>query len=92
MIRNNRVFYPIFFLSLLLCLGLYAEEARHYMHYGWNSPDNIAWTRDISTCHPVPGSTTDIECPVWGYGMARYRYKDHDDPLHNDIFFIDRIQ
>jgi hypothetical protein len=76
----------------MLCLVLYAEETLHFARYGWASPDNDSWTRDISHCHLVPGSSRDIECPVRGYGNARYRFGPRQAPTHREIFFIDRIQ
>lgn len=93
--HSEKIFYRILLPGLLLCLALYAEEAVHFLHYGLISPDNDAWTRDISSCKPVTGNITEIECPVRGYGMARYRYKFHIDPGHhirNSIFFVDRIE
>jgi hypothetical protein len=78
--------------GLMLCLALYAEETLHFARYGWVSPDNDAWTRDISGCHFVPGSSRDIECPVRGYGNARYRFGSRLAPTHREVFFIDRIQ
>jgi hypothetical protein len=97
MSRSEKTFYRIFLASLLLCLALYAEEGIHFIRYGWNSPDNSPWTRDVSNCQRVPGSSTDIECPVRGYGSARYRYKNlgYADPEHkilNSMVFVDRIQ
>jgi hypothetical protein len=92
MIRNERAFRRILLSCLALCLALYAEETVHYLRYGWNSPDNSPWTRDLSQCRPVPGSRTDIECPVSGYGMARYRDRNHRPPPYNDMVFIDRNQ
>lgn len=89
---SERYFYRALLAGLLLCLVLYAEEAVHFMRYGWNSPDNDTWGRDVSDCRPVPGRSMDIECPVRGYGLTRYRYLDHKDPAHNDIFPVDRIQ
>jgi len=80
--------------SLLLCAALYAEETVHFLQYGWNSPDNRPFTRDMSSCRPVPGKAGDVECPVEGYGWARYRYRfaDRRDPRHNEIDFVDRTQ
>jgi hypothetical protein len=92
MSRGDRIFHRILVFALALCLGLYAEEAVHYFHNGWNSPDNFPRTRDLSQCLPVPGSSTDIECPVKGYGLARYRYQNHRLPPDNDIVFVDRNQ
>jgi hypothetical protein len=40
----------------------------------------------------VPGRSTDIECPVCGYGLARYRFGPRQATAHKEIFFIDRIQ
>lgn len=92
MMRNGRTFHRILVVALALCVALYSEETIRYLRYGWNSPDNSPWTRDLSQCRPVPGSSTDIECPVRGYGLARYRYQQHRTPQDNDIIFIDRNQ
>lgn len=92
MIRSEKTFYRVLAVGLLLCAGLYAEEANHLYRYGWNSPDNDYSTRDMSHCKQVQGRKEDVECPVRGYGWARFRYIDHKDPVHNDIFFIDRNQ
>jgi hypothetical protein len=91
-ILQQRLFLPLILASLAVCLVLYAIEAAHFVRYGWRSPDNDAWNRDISACQPVPGSSTDIECPVRGYGHARYRFGPRQAPAHKEIFFIDRIQ
>jgi hypothetical protein len=92
MTRNEWGFRCTVVCGLLLCVGLYAEEAAHYLRYGWRSADNSPWTRDLSQCRAVPGSGTDIECPVRGYGMARYRYRGHRLPPNNEMVFIDRNQ
>jgi len=89
---QEKFFRPILLAALILCAALYAEETLHFARYGWSSPDNDAWTRDISNCRLVPGSTRDIDCPVRGYGHARYRFGGHQIPTHREIFFIDRIQ
>jgi hypothetical protein len=95
MVHSEKTFYRIFLPGLLLCLALYAEETVHFLHYGWNSPDNAAWIGDLSKCQRVPGSNTDLECQIRGYGLARYRYRqDAKDPknnMPNHIFFVDRI-
>jgi hypothetical protein len=39
----------------------------------------------------VAGSSTDLKCPIRGYGWALYRYRDHKAPGHdtpNDIFIV----
>ena len=96
MIHSERNFYCVFLSGLMLCAALYTEEALHFLHYGWHSPDNDAWISDISKCRRVPGSATDMECPIGGYGMARYRYRnDEKDPrnnMPNHLFFVDRNQ
>jgi hypothetical protein len=92
MIRNERDFRRILLSSLALCLALYAEETVHYLRYGWSGPDNSPRTRDLSQCHPVLGNSADIECPVRGYGLARYRLQNHRPPPDNDMVFIDRNQ
>jgi hypothetical protein len=83
MITSEKTFYRALLLGLLLCVALYAEEAVHFIHYGWNSPDTDAWISDISKCQRVARSSTDLECPIAGYGLALYRYMDHKDPGHN---------
>jgi hypothetical protein len=97
MMRNDRTYYCVLVLGLLLCVGLYAEETVHFLLYGWNDPDANPLFRDVSNCQRVPESSTDIECPVKGYGSLRYRYKDlnYPDPEHkirNNMVVIDRIQ
>jgi hypothetical protein len=97
MIDSNKAFYRVFLLCLLVCTALYVEEAIHFLHYGWRSPDNDPLSRNVSNCRRVPRSSTDIECPVSGYGSLRYRYKDlkYPDPEHkmsNSMVVIDRIQ
>ena len=93
MIRNDRIFFRVFAISTLLCAVLYAEEIAHFMHYGWDSPDNDFFTRDMSVCKPVPGSNIDVECPIRGYGWARFRYNQnyHSYARHSSIDFVDRI-
>jgi hypothetical protein len=81
MITSEKNFYRIVLLGLLLCVALYAEETVHFLHYGWKSPGDELWGKDISKCQPVPGSTY-LECPIKGYGMARFRYLHHRDPGH----------
>jgi hypothetical protein len=92
MIRNERAFRRILLFALAFCLSLYAEETIHYLRCGWNSPDDSPRTRGLSQCRPVPGNSTDIECPVRGFGMARYRYQNRRPPPDNDMVFIDRNQ
>jgi hypothetical protein len=94
MIRNDKIFYRVLTVSVFLCVALYAEEVVHFMHYGWDSPDNNFFTRDMSVCRPVPGKSADVECPIKGYGWARFRYnqKYHSYFKHNFIDFVDRIQ
>lgn len=97
MIQNDKTFYWALGLGLLLCVALYAEEGIHFIRYGLNSPDNDPLIRDVSQCQRVPGSSTDIECPVQGYGSLRYRYENLNfpDPEHkirNNMVVIDRSQ
>ena len=82
MISSEKTFYRVLLLGLLLCVALYAEETIHFIHYGLKNPYEL-WMKDISKCQRVPGSSTEFECPVEGYGMVRCRYKDHSDPGHN---------
>jgi hypothetical protein len=89
--RRER-FLHVIYVGLLLCAVLYAEEALHFLTFGWSGPDNDPWTREVTDCRAVPGSATDIDCPVRGYGTARYRYRSHQFPGHNDMVFIDRIE
>ena len=91
-ILQQKLFLSLILAGLALCIVLYTVEIAHFVRYGWRSPDNDAWNRDISACQPVPGSSTDIECPVRGYGSARYRFGPRQAPTHKEIFFIDRIQ
>jgi hypothetical protein len=91
-VLQQKFFLPLILAGLAVCLVLYAVETAHFVRYGWHSPDNDAWNRDISACRPVPGSSTDIECPVRGYGYARYRFGPRQTPTHKEIFIIDRIQ
>ena len=91
MIRSEKTFYRVFLLGLLLCLILYAEEAVHFLHYGWRSQDTDSWVSDISKCQRVEGSSTDLKCPIKGYGLVLYRYRDYKVPGHNtpnDIFLV----
>jgi len=94
MIQNDKVFYRVLAVSVLLCMALYAEEAAHFMRYGWNSPDNNFFTRDMSVCKPVPGKIAEVECPIVGYGWTRFRYNEkyHSSFKHNYIDPVDRIQ
>jgi hypothetical protein len=89
---NDRTFRRLLALGLALCLALYAEEAIHFLRYGWNSADNDPATRSLANCRPVPGSATDLECPVRGYGMARYRGPDPKESPPRHLVFIDRLQ
>jgi hypothetical protein len=94
MIRNDKVFYRVLAVSVLLCVALYAEETVHFMRYGWSSPDNNFFTRDMTDCKPVPGKITDVECPIRGYGWTRFRYNQnfHSSFKRNFIDAVDRIQ
>jgi hypothetical protein len=83
MFTSERGFYCALLSGLLLCAALYAEEAVHFVRYGWNSPDSAARVRDISKCQRVAGSSVEFECPIRGYGLALYRYSDPRDPEHN---------
>jgi hypothetical protein len=91
MITSEKNFYRVLLLGLLLCVALYAEETIHFLHYGWKDPDSDAWISDISKCKRVAGSSTDLKCPIRGYGLALYRYRDHKAPGHdtpNDIVMV----
>jgi hypothetical protein len=91
MILSEKTFYRVLLLGLLLCGALYGEETVHFLRYGWNNPDTDAWINDISKCQRVPGSSIDLECPIRGYGLALYRYKEHKEPGHdkpNEIFLV----
>jgi hypothetical protein len=79
MITNGKTFYRVLLLGLLLCVALHTEETIHFLHYGWKSVDTDSLVGDISKCRPVPGSDTELECPIRGYGFTRYRYKNHKD-------------
>ena len=92
MLKSEKNFYRTLAAGLLLCAGLYAEEMLHFIHFGYQNPENDTWTRDVTACKPVPGRDTDIECPVRGYGWYRYRYVDHKYPNRNDMVPVDRIQ
>lgn len=92
MMDNDRIFYPVLLAALAICLGLYAEEALHFKHFGWSCPDNDTRTRDITRCQPVAGSATDVECPVEGYGLQRYQFLGANDPLQARMAVIDRIR
>jgi hypothetical protein len=83
MIQNEKIFYRVLLLGLLLCITLYAEETIHFLRYGWNSTDTDYWINDISKCQRVPGSNTDLDCPIRGYGLTRYRYREHRDAEHD---------
>jgi hypothetical protein len=83
MITSEKNFYRVLLLGLLLCVALYAEETVHFIHYGLNSPYDELWMTDISKCQQVRGSSTELECPIKGYGLVRCRYKNHRDPGHN---------
>jgi hypothetical protein len=93
MTTNGETFYRVLLLGLLLCVALYAEETVHFLHYGWKSADTDGWISDISKCQRVPGSDTDLECPIRGYGLTRYRYRDRDHKstgpnVPNKIFLV----
>jgi hypothetical protein len=91
MITNEKTFSRVLLLGLLVCVALYAEETVHFLQYGWKSPDTTYWISDISKCQRVAGSSTDLKCPIAGYGLALYRYMEHKDPRHNtpnDIFIV----
>ncbi len=91
MITNGKIFYRVLLLGLLLCVALYAEETVHFLHYGWKSIDTDSRVSDISKCRRVPASDTELECPIRGYGLTRYRIKDHKDTersVPNNIILV----
>jgi len=91
MARSDTTFYGVFLASLALCLALYAEEALHFKHYGWKSPDNMPGGRQLVRCRPVPGTSADYDCPVQGYGWAQYRDASRFGG-ERGVYFVDRTQ
>jgi hypothetical protein len=88
---RDKSFYWALLSGLLLCAALYAEETIHFFRYGWHKPDSDARVSDSSKCQRVRGSSEDFECPIRGYGLALYRYKNPNDPkrtLLNDIYQV----
>jgi hypothetical protein len=89
--QSEKTFNGLLLGGLVLCVGLYVEEAVHFMHSGWKAPTMPSQVAAVSGCRPVPGTTTDFECPVAGYGMARFRLS-KDASGTTLVNFIERVQ
>jgi hypothetical protein len=89
MIFRDKVFERLLITGLLVCLALYTEEGVYFLRHGLHSPDNEPWTRSLADCVPVANSS-EIECPIEGYGMARYRFVAPREPKDNHIAMVDR--
>jgi hypothetical protein len=83
---KNRAFIISLLLGLMICVALYLTEAIHFLHYGWQN-ETYATPKNHAQCKSVNGTSNELDCPVNGYGFARFHItsKNHHfvykDPL-----------
>jgi hypothetical protein len=69
---NDRLFRISLLLGLTTCIGLYVSEAIHFYRYGFDQETYIP-VGNHPQCKSVNGSNSEFDCPVKGYGFARFR-------------------
>lgn len=70
----DRLFHISLFVGLITCLGLYLGEAVHFYRYGYGSNnETYIPVKNHPQCRSVNGTNSEFDCPVRGYGSARFR-------------------
>lgn len=81
---SDRLFHISLYIGLIICLGFYATEAVHFYQYGYGPKNEIYIpVKNHPQCRRLDGSSSEFECPLRGYGFARFRIS---PPAHNLVY------